>query len=215
MMTFAADQLLVLVLLINILILGTRRTTIAIRAIAVQGVILGALPLMTHTLQGHILGTAAFVVLAKGVVIPQLLLGALKKIETGETIQPVFGYSGNIMAGAVTTVLAFAFAAKLPVAPEHQGLLTVPAALATILAGFIALGSRRKALNQVVGYLMLENGIFIFGLLLTEAMPLMVEAGALLDLIAGIFVMGIIIRQISREFSSIDTSRMTALREEE
>jgi hydrogenase-4 component E len=62
---------------------------------------------------------------------------------------------------------------------------------------------------------MLENGIFIFGLLLTEAMPLMVEAGALLDLIAGIFVMGLIIKQISREFSSIDTSRMTALREVE
>ena len=52
-------------------------------------------------------------------------------------------------------------------------------------------------------------------LLLTEAMPLMVEAGALLDLIAGIFVMGLIIKQISREFSSIDTSRMTALREVE
>jgi len=67
----------------------------------------------------------------------------------------------------------------------------------------------------VVGYLMLENGIFIFGTLLTEAMPLMVEAGAVLDLLAGIFVMGIIINQISREFSSIDTSRMTALREVE
>jgi len=67
----------------------------------------------------------------------------------------------------------------------------------------------------VLGYLLLENGIFIFSLLLTESMPAMVEAGAILDLIAGIFVMGIIINQISREFSSIDTSRLTALREVE
>jgi hydrogenase-4 component E len=67
----------------------------------------------------------------------------------------------------------------------------------------------------VIGYLLLENGIFIFGLLLTDSMPLMVEAGALLDLIAGIFVMGIIINQISREFSSIDTSRLSTLREVE
>jgi len=119
------------------------------------------------------------------------------------------------MAGAVTTVLAFVFAARLPLAAIHQGLLIVPASLATILAGFIAIANRRKAINQVVGYLMLENGIFIFGLLLTEAMPMMVEAGALLDLIAGIFVMGLIIKQINREFSSIDTSRMTALREVE
>ena len=214
-MNSATDQLLVLVLLINILILGTRRTNIAIRAIAAQGIVLGLLPLMTHSFQSHILFITIIVLLAKGILIPWLLLGALRRIESNEDLQPIFGYSGNIMAGAVTTVLAFVFAAKLPVAPMHQGLLIVPASLATILSGLIALANRRKAINQVVGYLMLENGIFIFGLLLTEAMPLMVEAGALLDLIAGIFVMGLIIRQINREFASIDTSRMTALREVE
>lgn len=214
-MNTAADQLLVFVLLINILILGTRRTNVAIRAIAVQGIVLGLLPMMTHSFQSHILIITIFVLLAKGICIPWLLLGALKKIESREDLPPIFGYSGNIMAGAVTTVLAFVFAAKLPLAASHEGLLIVPAALATILAGFIAIANRRKAINQVIGYLLLENGIFIFGLLLTEAMPLMVEAGALLDLIAGIFVMGLIIKQINREFSSIDTSRMTALREVE
>lgn len=214
-MNAAADQLLVLVLLINILILGTRRTTVAIRAIAAQGIVLGLLPLLTHTLQSHIIVITVFVLVAKGVVIPWMLLRALKEIDFGEDLQPLFGYSGNIMAGALATMLAFYFADKLPLAPAHQQLLIVPASMATILTGFIALASRRKAINQVVGYLMLENGIFIFGLLLTESMPLMVEAGALLDLIVGIFVMGIIINQISREFSSIDTGRMTALREVE
>ncbi len=214
-MNAASDQLLVLVLLINILILGTHRTTVAIRAMAAQGVILGLLPILLYSIQSHTLIITIFVLLAKGLFIPWLLLGALKKIDFGEDLQPLFGYSGNILAGAVATMLAFFFAAQLPLAPQHRDLLIVPAALATILTGFIALTSRRKAINQVVGYLMLENGIFIFGLLLTESMPLMVEAGALLDLIAGIFVMGIIIKQIGREFSSIDTSRMTALREVE
>ena len=214
-MNSAADQLLVFVLLINILVLGTHRTSVAIRAIATQGIVLGLLPLLTHSFQIHTLIITTFVLLAKGFCIPWLLLDALKKIETGEDLKPFFGYSGNILTGAIATILAFIFAAKLPLAAHHQGLLIVPAALATILNGFIAIASRRKAINQVVGYLMLENGIFIFGLLLTDSMPLMVEAGALLDLIAGIFVMGIIISQISREFSSIDTSRMTALREVE
>ena len=214
-MNTAADQLLVFVLLINILVLGTHRTSVAIRAIAAQGIVLGLLPLLTHSLQIHTLIITVFVLLAKGLCIPWLLLNALKKIETGEDLQPFFGYSGNILSGAIATILAFIFATRLPLAPHHQGLLIVPAALATILTGFIAIASRRKAINQVVGYLMLENGIFIFGLLLTDTMPLMVEAGALLDLIAGIFVMGIIINQINREFSSIDTSRMTALREVE
>jgi hydrogenase-4 component E len=212
-MNAAADQLLVFVLLINILILGTRRTTVAIRAIATQGIVLGVLPLLIHDFHSHILVITIFVLLAKGGFIPLMLFRALRKIDFGEDLQPQFGYSGNIIAGAVATMLAFYFAARFPLAPDHRDLLIVPAAMATMLCGFIALASRRKAINQVVGYLMLENGIFIFGLLLTESMPLMVEAGALLDLIAGIFVMGIIINQISREFSSIDTSRMTALRE--
>jgi hydrogenase-4 component E len=214
-MNSATDQLLVLVMLINILILGTRRTRVAIRAIATQGILLGILPPMIHAIHIHIVLITLFVLLAKGVLIPWLLFGALRKVDFGEDLEPFLGYAGNILAGALAMVLAFVFAARLPLAPMHQGLLTVPAALATILAGFIALASRRKAINQVVGYLLLENGIFIFSLLLTESMPAMVEAGAILDLIAGIFVMGIIINQISREFSSIDTSRLTALREVE
>ncbi|MBI2355507.1 MAG: hydrogenase [Deltaproteobacteria bacterium] len=214
-MNSAADQLLVLVLLINFLVLGTRRTHVAIRAIAVQGVVLGLLPLLVHPFHGRILIITIFVLMAKGVFIPWLLLGAMKKVAIAEEVEPSLGYSGNIIAVALATMLAFVFAARLPLAAMHQGLLTVPASLATCLSGFIALASHRKAIKQVIGYLMLENGIFIFGLLLTEAMPLMVEAGALLDLIVGIFVMGIIINQISREFSSIDTGRMTALREVE
>ncbi len=90
----------------------------------------------------------------------------------------------------------------------------VPAAAATLMSGFLVLMGRRKAISQVLGYLLMENGIFLFGLLLADAMPVMVEAGALLDLLVGIFVMGIVINHISREFSSIDTSRLSALREE-
>ena len=110
--------------------------------------------------------------------------------------------------------LAFAFADQLPLAPEHKDLLFVPASIATLLTGFLLLTTRRKAISQVIGYLVMENGIFVFGLLLTEAMPVMVEAGALLDLLVGIFVMGIVINHISREFSSIDTSRLRTLKEE-
>jgi len=73
--------------------------------------------------------------------------------------------------------------------------------------------TRRKAITQVVGYLILENGIFIFGILLSEAMPLMVEAGFLLDMMVGIFVMGIVINQINREFSTMNTERLSALKE--
>ncbi|HEU4428038.1 MAG TPA: hydrogenase, partial [Myxococcota bacterium] len=72
---------------------------------------------------------------------------------------------------------------------------------------------RRKAITQVVGYLVLENGIFLMGLTLHEAMPLLVELGVLLDLLVGVFVIGIVLNHINREFSSLDVTRLDTLRE--
>jgi len=58
-----------------------------------------------------------------------------------------------------------------------------------------------------------ENGVFVFGVLLTDFMPVMVEAGVLLDLFAAVFVMGIVMFHINREFSSLDTRRLSSLRD--
>ncbi len=209
------DQLLVLVMLLNFLGLGTSRMHIAIRTVAFQGVILGLLPGLTHTLTLHLGLITGGIIFAKGLFIPWLLFRAMRRVEIREEVEPFLSHTATLLLSALATALAFVFAAKLPLAPQHQGLLFVPAAIATIITGFLVLTTRKKAITQVIGYLILENGIFIFGLLLSEAMPVMVEAGVLLDLIVGIFVMGIIINQISREFSSIDTSRLTALKEEQ
>ena len=101
----------------------------------------------------------------------------------------------------------------LPLLPEHAGSLLVPGALASVLTGFVLLIGRSKALAQVCGYLILENGIYLFGLLLIKATPLLVEAGILLDLTVGVFVLGIIVDRIQRAFDSLDTRKLTALHE--
>ena len=207
------DQVLVFVMLINFLALGSSRMNVSIRAVALQGVALGFLPGIVHEFSWHIIAIVTGIILAKGIVIPWLLIGAMRKAEIKREVEPLIGYIPALVMGAIGTALAFVFAAKLPLAPEHHGLLIIPASIATLLTGFTLLVTRRKAISQVIGYLVLENGIFIFGLLLTSAMPVMVEAGALLDLLVGIFVMGIIINHISRQFSSIDTTRLTALKE--
>ena len=99
------------------------------------------------------------------------------------------------------------------IADEHTNLLVVPASLATVWTGFLMLTTRKKAIMQVLGYLLLENGIFLFGMLLLEAMPFLVEVGVLLDLFTGVFVMGIIIYHVSREFASISTEHLAELKE--
>lgn len=209
-----ADQLLVLVMLINFVVLGSSRLAFSIRAVAAQGVVLGLLPGILHSFSWHLVGITAGIFLAKGVVIPILINNAVRQAQIKREVEPFIGYVTTLLLGAVFTALAFVFARRLPLAPEHKDLLIVPASIATLLTGFLVLTSRRKAISQVIGYLILENGIFIFGLLLTHAMPMMVEAGALLDLLVAIFVMGIVINHISHEFSSVDTSRLSVLKEE-
>jgi len=213
-MILLADQLLVLVMLINLVMLGTSRLIFSIRAVAVQGVILGILPGLIHPFSGHLAAITVGIILAKGIVIPYLISDAVHKAHIRREVEPFLGYVPTLLLGAVFIALSFAFAEKLPLAPEHQDLLFVPASIATLLTGFLLLTTRRKAISQVIGYLVMENGIFVFGMLLSEAMPVMVEAGALLDLLVGIFVMGIVINHISREFSSLDTSRLQTLKEE-
>jgi len=209
-----ADQLLVLVLLINFISLGTSRLILSIRAVAAQGVILGILPGLIHPFSWHLVGITVVILAVKGFVIPMLLGRAVRAAEIKREVEPYLGYVPTLLLGAVFTALSFGFAGKLPMMPEHQNYMFVPASIATLMSGFLILTTRRKAISQVIGYLVLENGIFIFGLLLAEAMPIMVEAGALLDLLVGTFVMGIVINHISREFSSLDTSRLTSLKEE-
>lgn len=213
-MSTLADQILVLVLLINFISLGTSRLIFSIRAVAIQGVLLGILPGMMHPFSWHLVAITVVIIAVKGFVIPLLLSRAVRSAEIKREFEPFLGYVPTLLLGAIFTALSFGFAGKLPMLPEHQNFMFVPASIATLMTGFLVLTTRRKAISQVIGYLVMENGIFIFGLLLAEAMPVMVEAGALLDLLVGTFVMGIVINQISREFSSLDTSLLTSLKEE-
>jgi hydrogenase-4 component E len=208
------DLLVIVVLILNFIALGVSRVRAAIRAIALQGVLLGMLPVLVHHelgLRGLVL--AAGVILLKGVGIPRLLFHALREVNLQREIRPLVGYITSLLLGAVGTGLALLLADRLPLAPADAGQLLVPASLATVFTGFLILTTRQKAFMQVLGYLVLENGIFTFGLLLLEAMPFLVEVGVLLDLFTGVFVMGIIIHHISREFGSISTDHLTELKE--
>jgi hydrogenase-4 component E len=208
------DALLVLVLLLNFFALGTSRMRAVINATALQGVVLGLIAVLAHhqfTFRPLLIAGGA--ALIKGVFIPWMLLRAMRDVAIRREIEPVIGYVSSLVAGAIATGVAIVFARTLPLADANVGSLLVPASLATVLTGFIILTTRRKAITQVAGYLVLENGIFIMGLTLVEAMPFLVEVGVLLDLVVGIFVMGIMIYQINREFASVDTTRLAHLKE--
>jgi hydrogenase-4 component E len=211
-MTSLLDPLLILALAMNFVALGVSRIRAVINAVAFQGVVLGFLPLFVEFDTTSVV-LAAVTIGLKGVAIPMLLMHAMREADIQHEVSPVVNYMASLLLGATGTGLALVFSSTLPLYERHEGLLLVPASLATVWTGFLLLTTRKKAIMQVLGYLLLENGIFLFGMLLLEAMPFLVEIGVLLDLFTGVFVMGIIIHQISREFPSISTEQFSELKE--
>jgi len=186
-----------------------------IRAMSLQGVVLGVMPLlMEHAaLDWQVVLVAVATMAGKGWLIPGLLRRAMRAANIEREILPFIGYVPSLLLGAGGTIAAVALARALPLLPEHAGTLLVPGAIASVLTGFILLIGRAKAISQVCGYLILENGIYLFGLLLIHSTPLLVESGILLDVTVGVFVTGIIVDRIQRAFDSLDTRKLTTLRE--
>jgi hydrogenase-4 component E len=208
------DPLLIVVLALNFFALGVSRIRGVINAVAFQGILLGLFPLFVHPEIGPRGILLVLVTIGlKGLIIPWFLVHAMREADIQHEINPVVNYVSSLLLGAAGTGLAMVFSSTLPLAEGHNNLLIVPASLATVWTGFLLLTTRKKAITQVLGYLLLENGIFLFGLLLLEAMPFLVEVGVLLDLFTGVFVMGIIIHHINREFASISTEHLTELKE--
>jgi hydrogenase-4 component E len=199
---------------LNLIALGSSRLPSIIRATALQGVLLGIMPLViVHDLEWQVAAVALATAIGKGVVIPGLLRRAMRAAHIGREVEPFIGFVPSLLLGAGGTIAAVSIARTLPLLPEHARSLLVPGALASMLTGFILLTGRVKAISQVCGYLIFENGIYLFGLLLLASTPLLVEAGVLLDLTVGIFVIGIIVDRIQRAFDSLDTRHLTALHE--
>lgn len=213
-MTQTVSTILILSVILNFLALGSSNLKSCIRAAAFQGFLLSMFPLaFAHTASARLLLLVTVSAAVKAVLIPATLFRALREVHIRHEVEPYLGLVPSVLLCAIGTGLALLFADRLPLSGEHRGLLILPAALSTFLTGFLLLTTRRKAISQVIGYLTLENGIFVFAQLLHEAMPFLVEVGVLLDLIVGIFVMGIVMNHIQREYSSLDTERLSELRD--
>ncbi len=199
---------------LDLVALGSSRLPSLIRIAAVQGMVLGVMPiLIEHEPSVLALVVAVATIVIKGLVIPSLLRRAMRTANIDRDLYPLIGFVPSLLLGAAGVIGAVVLARRLPLLPEHHESLLVAGALASVFAGLLLLVGRSKAISQVCGYLILENGIYLFGLLLIHSTPLLVEGGILLDLTVAVFVIGIIVDRIQRAFDSLDTRKLTALRE--
>ena len=208
------DLILVLVVLTNLKLLGSSRLGASIRVVAAQGVMLGLLPVLAHVheLSLHFAALAVGTVALKGVVFPWLLFRALREAEVTREVEPYVAYITSILIGLAALAASFWLGGRLPVSTVEPTSLLVPSALFSILAGLFLIVARKRAVNQVLGFLVLENGIYTFGVGIVAETPFLVELGVLLDAFVAVFVMGIAVYHINREFDHIEVDRLDRLK---
>ncbi len=209
------DVLLVLLALTNLALLGSSRMGACINTVAMQGMLLALLSLFapTDVFFVHLLALAIGILALKAFICPWLLRRALRGARVSHEIEPFIGYTASLLIGLLVFGLSFWLSERFPRLRPDISPLVLPVALATFLSGLFLIVSRRKALTQALGYLVMENGIFAMGVALSQELSFLVELGVLLDVFFAVFVMGITLFHIQREFDHIDADRLSSLRD--
>lgn len=185
-----------------------------VRLLAIQGILLGAAAGVVALSAGdlHAYLALAVTLAVKAVGVPLALTYALRRVGRR-------GGAGTVVARKLLFVLAVALALLAfyvtgPIARTEAGATpnALPSAMALLLVGLLTMCTRKTALAQVVGLVMLENGIYLAALVVTRGLPLAVELGVAVDILVGVLVMGLVVQQIERTFASMDTDRLRALR---
>ncbi len=212
------DIMMVLILLSVLLSLASSRLVSLVKLMALQGILVSLLPLFLQHFSNVGSGGLIFfqlMILIKGLLIPGLLFIALKRVSITREIEPIIGYHASLFAGLVIILISVFLTNKLTISlPVNHGIL-LTTAITTMSAGFFLMMGRRKAITQVIGYLMLENGIYMVGTALTKHSHTVyvIEFGVLLDLLVGVMIMGIILHNINHAFDDIDTDLLNRLKD--
>jgi len=195
-------------------LLGTSRIGACIRWLSFQGILFGMVPLIIPNdgLTTRTLLLAGGNIALKGIVFPWILLKLRARADYSREVQPFVSFVMSILCGILILALSVWLTQEMKPALIHAPVVLLDSSIFLIFVGLFLMISRRNALMQVIGYLVLENGIFVFGVITVVGMPLLVELGVLLDAFVGVFVMGIAIYHITREFGSMDVDRLTELR---
>ena len=203
-------------LLAAVLIVWRRDLRSIVRLLVVQGVALAAIPVIrgVHDQDWALVTVGLAVFALRAIVLPWLLaraVGAEPREQREAT--PLVNTTASLLIAAALTVVAFAV--TRPVVDLDPGAATnaVPAAFAVILIALFVMVTRRHAISQAAGFLMLDNGIAATAFLLTAGVPLIVELGASLDVLFALIVIGVLTGRLRRTFGGADLDRLQELRD--
>ena len=203
----------VLLILSCLLLLGSSRLHVAIRVVAVQGILLGVLPVIRSMGNLHlgiwVLGLST--IISKGILLPWLMSTCLRLSGIRREIEPFVGFGPSLLCGTALLGLAVWITDRLQLAQAQVPLVLLTSSFFAMLVGLFLMVTRRKAITQSLAYLVMENGVYGVGVSLSLDFPFIVELGILLDVFVGVFLMGNLLFHLDREFEHLDADRMTEL----
>jgi len=203
-----------LVLLSGIAVLWRHSLEAYIRAFARQSFlfVVTIVLVAAQTGDARLYLVAALVFLMKVVLIPNVLQRVQRHVGADLEIHPYVNTPASLVITGALTLLSYAVASPVTTlgsVPTRGG---IPLALATVFVGLFILVSRKSALSQIIGFLVLENGIALLAVLATFGVPLIVELGVFLDVLLGVLVMQVFVYRIRETFDTLDVDRLKKLR---
>ncbi len=213
-MNLPVDTILALVLLSTLFSFGSSRIPGLIKVLAFQGVVVSITPLFI----GHDMTTGGILftlvtLLIRGIVIPLFIYQAIKKVAIHREVEPIIGYHASILAGLGLIVAATWVSHQFNLSPVSSSVLLLPTSITVLVSGMFLLMARRNAIAMVLGYIMMENGIYLVGTTFSVRALHIVEFGILLDVLAGVMIMAVIFQNIKRTFDDVDTALLRTLKE--
>ena len=211
-------------LLAAVVILWRRELAGIVRVFALQGIALAAIAALLglHEDRWDLIAVAVGIGLLRAGVLPYLMRRALATLtaghstyetdgaETRET-QPLVNVAASLISAAALTLLAYAVARPLAALDPTPATQALPVGLAVVLIGFFVLVTRRRALAQVVGFLLLDNGITATAFLATSGVPLIVELGVSFDVLLAVLVLQLLTTRMRAAFGTTDIDDLREL----
>ena len=139
---------------------------------------------------------AALILAVKGWLVPRILATMEARRGGDGELHPLINTEVSLLVSGALAVAAYEISrplASVVQLPTRGGL---PIALALILVSLFIVVSRRQTIAQIIGFLMLENGIGLLALLGAYGVPLVVELGVFLDVLLGVLVMQVLVHRI-------------------
>ncbi len=207
-------NILLILFIISLLYLSiANRLVTYIRVLALQGFILFGVTFLaleeinTLNLVLILLETVVF----KAVAVPVFLSRLIKRNHITREAEP---YLPNFVSLIITTVIVVVTVLLANSIKDTQvDKIFFIVALSSLFAGLYIIASRKKIITHVMGYLIIENGVFVLSLAVGNEMPMLVNLGVMLDIFASVLILGIFLNKIGDVFKDVNVDQLSNLKD--